>query len=89
MKKLLTLSVAILAASALSAQAGDAKEIYEKITSHRVTTKAQTRQPITKLGVDEIHLEVHDSSPAPPAAAGAAAMSQPPSVAGGEKIGRG
>jgi len=30
MKKLLTLSVAILAASALSATAGDAKEIYEK-----------------------------------------------------------
>ena len=66
-----------------------AKEIYEKIVARRRQQKAQTLQPLTKLGVDEIHLEVHDNSPAPPAAANGAPPLQPPPAEDGGKISRG
>ena len=65
------------------------KEIYEKIVARRHQQKAQTLQPITKLGVDEIHLEVHDNSPAPEATANSAPPIQPPPAEDGKKISRG
>src|ERR1043165_2465333 len=54
MKKLLTFSVAILAASALSATAGDAKEIYEKDCAkcHGTDGKGDTKMG-KKLGAKD------------------------------------
>ena len=54
MKKLLTLSVVILAASALSATAGDAKEIYEKDCAkcHGTDGKGDTKMG-KKLGAKD------------------------------------
>lgn len=45
------------------------KVIFEKIIQQRCQKKAQALKPITKLGVDEIHLEVHADSAAPEARA--------------------
>ena len=46
------------------------KGIFEKIIQMRCQEKALTLKPITKLGIDEVHLEVLDDSPAlsPPTA---------------------
>jgi mono/diheme cytochrome c family protein len=54
MKKLLTLTVAIIAASALSAAAGDAKAAYEKDCAkcHGADGKGQTKMG-TKLGAKD------------------------------------
>ena len=54
MKKLLTLSAALLAASALSAQAGDAREIYEKDCAkcHGIDGKGDTKMG-KKLGAKD------------------------------------
>ena len=60
------------------------KVIFEKIIQQRCQKKAQTLKPITKLGVDEIHLEVHADSVEPGDLAHLA-VSQPPVFVEGEK----
>jgi len=60
------------------------KVIFEKIVQQRCQKKAHTLKPITKLGVDEIHLEVHDDS-APPSPMAQPALTQTPVLAQGEK----
>jgi len=62
------------------------KLIFEKIIQQRCQKKAQTLKPITKLGVDEVHLEVHDDS-AEPGAMAQPALTQTPVLAKGEKRG--
>ena len=54
MKKLLTLTIAIIAASALSASAGDAKAAYEKDCAkcHGADGKGQTKMG-AKLGIKD------------------------------------
>lgn len=54
MKRLLTLSIVILAASAISAAAGDAKETYEKDCAkcHGADGKGQTKMG-QKLGIKD------------------------------------
>lgn len=42
------------------------KTIFEKIIERRRAEKTRVLKPMTKLGIDEIHLKVHDDSTKPP-----------------------
>jgi len=63
------------------------KEIFNKITERRLAEKARTLKPITKLGIDEIHLVVHDPSEKPPGQPQGTPTTDPPlSAEAGKKI---
>jgi transposase len=64
------------------------KVIFEKIIQQRCQKKASTLKPITKLGIDEVHLEVHDDA-AEPCARVQPEVPQTPVLAEGEKSRRG
>jgi len=65
------------------------RTIFEKIVERRHAAKARTLKPITKLGVDEIHLEVQDDPKEPGRLPGSQLMTEPPpSAESGGKIGR-
>ena len=42
------------------------KQIFEETVQRRRAEQARTLKPITKLGLDEVHLEVHYDSEGPP-----------------------
>jgi transposase len=65
------------------------RTIFEKIVERRRTAKARSLKPITKLGVDEIHLEVQDGRKKPGSPPGSQLMTEPPpSAESGGKIRR-
>jgi transposase len=64
------------------------KVIFEKIIERRRAEKARVLKPMTKLGIDEIHLKVHDDPAKPPESPpGTPPATEPPtSGEAGEKI---
>ena len=89
----LTDCVNVSAASAASAMyhlpESTVRTIFEKIVARRQTAKARTLAPMTKLGVDEIHLEMQDDRKKPGRLSGSQVMTEPPpSAESGEQIRR-
>jgi transposase len=65
------------------------RTIFEKLVERRQAAKAPTLKPMTKLGVDEIHLEMQEGRKKPGKLSGSEPMTQPPPNAeSGEKIRR-
>ena len=67
------------------------KAIFEQVVHRRLDEKARTLKPITKLGIDEIHVEMRDPSEEKPApgCADKRMTDSGKSTRSGEKIGRG
>jgi len=63
------------------------KEIFEEIIERRCAEKARTLKPIAKLGIDEIHVEVHATAEEPAATVQPVATPTAAPAEAGEKSG--
>jgi transposase len=63
------------------------KELFEETVERRCAEKARTLKPIAKLGIDEIHVEVHDTSAEPTATVQPVATQTAASAEAGGKSG--